>query len=224
MNASKAVLWDMDGTLINSEELHWISWRNAMANEGIAITRAQFLTSFGQRNDSIIPAWLGSAATPERIERISTEKEELYRHLVRRDGIAPEPGVATWLHRLHQQGWQQAIATAAPRANVDAVLEALSATHIFQGIVSAEDVHRGKPDPEVYLVAAARVGIPAERCIVVEDAVAGVEGAHIAGMRSIGVSHNGAHLPADIVVKSLDLLDADAFEALLRSTPYSHAR
>jgi beta-phosphoglucomutase len=156
MNASRAVLWDMDGTLIDSEEFHWVSWRNTLANEGIAITREQFLFSFGQRNDSIIPRWLGAAATPERIERISNAKEELYRYLLRRQGIAPLPGVGNWVHRLHQEGWLQAIASAAPRANINAVLEALSATHIFQGIVSAEDVHRGKPDPEVYLTAAAQ--------------------------------------------------------------------
>ena len=215
MSATRAVLWDMDGTLIDSEELHWISWRDTLANEGIVITREQFLSSFGQRNDSIIPRWLGAAATPERIERISKAKEELYRDLVRREGMSPEPGVATWLRRLHNEGWQQAIASAAPRANIDAVLEALSATHIFQGIVSADDVHRGKPDPEVFLIAASRVGVPPDSCIVVEDAVAGVQGARSAGMKSIGVSHNGKQLPADVVVQSLDLLAPDAFDTLL---------
>ncbi len=215
MKGSKAVLWDMDGTLINSEELHWISWRNTMANEGVVITREQFLLTFGQRNDSIIPSWVGSAAAAERIERIGRAKEELYRHLVCKVGIAPEPGVAIWLRRLHQEGWQQAIASAAPRANINAVLEALSAKEVFQGIVSAEDVHRGKPDPEVYLLAATRVGVPAQRCIVVEDAAAGIEGARRAGMRSIGVSHNGKHLHADVVVASLELLQLDAFDCLL---------
>ena len=216
MNASRAVLWDMDGTLIDSEELHWKSWQLTMQDEGITITREQFLSSFGQRNDSIIPHWLGAGATPERVARIGAAKETLYRRLVRRDGISPLPGVADWLHRLHQQGWRQAIASAAPRANIETVLEALSAAHIFQAIVSAEDVHHGKPDPEVYLIAAARVGTPPEHSIVVEDAVAGVEGARAAGMRSIGVSQNGKHLPADVVVQSLDLLDADAFDRLLR--------
>jgi beta-phosphoglucomutase family hydrolase len=215
VSASRAVLWDMDGTLIDSEELHWISWRNTLANEGITITREQFLSSFGQRNDSIIPRWLGAAATPERIERISKAKEELYRHLVHSDGISPLPGVATWIHRLHKEGWLQAIASAAPRANIDAVLEALSATHIFQGIVSADDVHRGKPDPEVFLTAASRVGVSPDRCIVVEDAVAGVQGARSAGMKSIGVNRNGKQLPADMVVQSLDRLDSDAFDTLL---------
>jgi len=216
MNRSKAVLWDMDGTLVNSEELHWISWRNTMAKEGVVITREQFHSTFGQRNDSIVPAWLGCAATAERIGRIADAKEELYRHLVRRVGVAPELGVATWLDRLKKHGWQQAIASAAPRANIDAVLEALSADHVFQSIVSAEDVHRGKPDPEVYVLAASRVGVPAERCIVVEDAGAGIEGARRAGMRSIGVSHNGKVLHADVVVESLERLEPDAFDRLLR--------
>jgi len=216
MSVARAVLWDMDGTLIDSEEFHWISWRNAMANEGIAITREQFLFSFGQRNDSIIPRWLGSAATPERIDKISNAKEELYRQLVRTEGMQPLPGVASWLHRLHEQGWLQAIASAAPRGNIEIVLEALSASHFFQGIVSADDVHKGKPDPEVYLIAASRVGASPDKCIVVEDAVAGVEGARRAGMRSIGVSHDGNHLPADVVVSSLELLDPDAFETLLQ--------
>ncbi len=216
MNMARAVLWDLDGTLINSEELHWISWRDTMANEGIAITHEQFLSSFGQRNDSIIPRWLGAASTPERIERIADAKEELYRQLVRKNGISPLPGVATWVHGLHEQGWLQAVASSAPRLNIEVVLEALAATHSFQAIVSAEDVHKGKPDPEVYLTAASRVGVSPERCIVVEDAVAGIEGVRRAGMRSIGVGHNGQHLSADLVVKSLDLLGPGAFDALLR--------
>ena len=216
MSAPRAVLWDMDGTLIDSQRFHWISWRDTMANEGIAITRGQFFSSFGQRDDSIIPAWLGPAAPPERVERIANAKEELYRQLIRKNGISPLPGVARWLRRLQGEGWLQAIASAAPRANIDAVLEALSATHIFQGIVSAEDVHRGKPDPEVYLAAAVRIEVSPDRCVVVEDAAAGVEGAHRAGMHSIGVSRNGKQLPADIVVKSLDVLDSDAFDTLLQ--------
>jgi len=218
MNTARAVLWDMDGTLIDSEEFHWISWRDTMAKEGIAITHEQFLASFGQRNDSIIPRWLGAASTPERIERIADAKEELYRDLIRKNGISPLPGVATWVHRLHQQGWLQAVASSAPRANIAVVLEALAAAHVFQAIVSAEDVRKGKPDPDVYLTAASRVGVSPDKCIVVEDAIAGIEGARCAGMRSIGVSHNGQDLSADLVVKSLDLLDPGAFDALLQSS------
>jgi len=219
MNTTRAVLWDMDGTLIDSEDLHWISWRNTMLNEGIIITHQQFLSSFGQRNDSILSQWLGASATPERIEKIANTKEELYRRRVRRNGISALPGVASWLHRLHEEGWLQVIASAAPRANINAVLEALSVTHVFQGIVSAEDVKWGKPDPEVYLTAAARVGASPDMCLVVEDAVAGVQGAHNAGMRSIGVSRDGKYLPADVLVQSLESLEPDAFERLLEYSP-----
>jgi len=221
MSAGRAVLWDMDGTLIDSEEYHWIAWRHAMADEGVTITREQFLSSFGQRNDSILPRWLGTTATPQSMEKIANAKEELYRALIRKYGIAPLPGVERWVHRLHESGWQQAIASAAPRANVEAILEALSAGYIFQGIVSAEDVHHGKPDPEVYLIAASRVGTSPDRCIVVEDAAAGIEGARRAGMKSIGVNRNGAQLPADVAVQSLELLDPNVFEDLLESSPIS---
>lgn len=95
------------------------------------------------------------------------------------------------------------------------VLDALNAGEWFQAIVSAQDVRRGKPHPDVFLTAACRVGVPPTRCVVVEDAAAGVEAARRAGMRSIGVSRNGKHLPADVVVKSLDLLAYDAFDELL---------
>src|SRR5215469_14294011 len=103
MSVSRAVLWDMDGTLIDSEELHWISWRDTLANEGVTITHEQFLASFGQRNDSILPQWLGVAVSPERIEEISNAKEELYRQLIRRNGISSLPGVAHWVHYLHKE-------------------------------------------------------------------------------------------------------------------------
>jgi len=217
--AARAVLWDLDGTLIDSEELHWTSWRETMAKEGVALTRAEFLIQFGQRNEVGLHRWLGAAATPERVQKIASAKEERYRELIRTRGISPLPGVTAWVHRLHDDGWLQAVASSAPRVNINAVLEALNATKVFQGIVSGNDVRCGKPDPEVYLKAAASVGVPPERCIVVEDAPAGVEGARRAGIRSIGVNRNGVHLPADLVVSSLELLEADAFEKLLGSVP-----
>lgn len=217
MTVIRAVLWDMDGTLVDSEALHWSSWRDTMASEGSPITHEKFLASFGQRNDSIITRWLGAETAPERLERISNAKEELYRSLVRKNGISMLPGVESWVRRLHEEGWLQAIASAAPRRNVEVILDALGAARYFQGIVSAEDVERGKPDPEVFLTAASRVGAQPESCIVVEDAAAGIEGARRAGMRSIGISHNGNRLAADVVVKSFETLDADTFEKLLQS-------
>ena len=210
-----AVLWDLDGTLVDSEEYHWRSWRDTLEAEGVAITREQFLATFGQRNDLIIPQLLGEDAGPERVRRIGDEKELCYRRLVRERGLAALPGAAEWVKRLAQEGWRQAVASSAPRLNVDVVLEVLGLRPYFQVLVSAEDVSIGKPDPQVFLLAAARLGVPASRAIVVEDAAAGVEAARRAGMRSIGLSRKGVPLGADVVVQSLAALPADAFQRLL---------
>ena len=218
MVMNQAVLWDMDGTLVDSAEYHWQAWRDTMSGEGSPITHEQFLATFGQRNDSILRQWLGEKATPELIQRIGDTKETLYRQHVREHGLAPLPGALEWVTLLHQQGWKQAIASAAPRANVETILDVLHARRFFQAIVSAEDVHRGKPDPEVFLIAANRLGIAPEYCIVVEDAQHGIEAACAAGMKSIGVSQNGKHLPADIVVRSLDVLNTNAFDDLLHGS------
>lgn len=210
-----AALWDMDGTLVDSAEYHWIAWRDTMASEGIQITHDQFLATFGQRNDSILPLWLGADASAERIQRVGDAKEELYRKLVRERGLDPLPGAVEWVQRLHQQGWLQAVASSAPRANIEVVLEVIGLADGFEAVVSAEDVTRGKPDPQVFLTAAARLNMPPSRCIVVEDAAHGVEAARRGGMRSIGVSRNGS-LKADIVVRSLTDLPPDVFERLSR--------
>ena len=213
----RAVLWDMDGTLVDSAEYHWQAWRDTMSRQGVPITHEQFLATFGQRNDSILRQWLGEKATPAVIQRVGDTKEELYRRIVRDRGLAPLPGALEWVRLLQQQGWRQAIASAAPRANIETILDVLQVTNCFQAIVSAEDVHRGKPDPEVFLVAASKLGVRPEHCIVVEDAAHGIQAARAAGMRNIGVNRDGKHLPADVVVKSLDLLAADVFNALLQN-------
>jgi len=210
-----AVLWDLDGTLVDSQELHWQAWRETMAAEGVPITREQFQATFGQRNDSFVPRWLGAGATPERVVRVSEAKEACYRRLVRQVGLNPAPGALAWVRRLHAEGWRQAIASSAPRENVEVMLDALGLRDCFQATVAAEDVSAGKPDPQVFLLAAARLEAPPERCIVVEDAPAGIEAARRAGMRSVFISRGGLTAPADLVVSSLAELPPDAFARLL---------
>ena len=214
-----AVLWDLDGTLVDSAEQHWRAWVETMAAERASITREQFQATFGQRNDSFVPAWLGSRATPADVVRVSDAKEARYRELVRENGLTPLPGAAAWLQRLAARGWKQAVASSAPRPNVDAMIAALGLEAWFQTIVAAEDVRRGKPDPEVFLTAAARLGVEPARAIVVEDAAAGIAAGRRAGMRTIGISHNGASLGADLETPSLAALPQDAFDRLLALRP-----
>jgi len=215
MPPTGAVLWDLDGTLIDSEQYHWLAWRDTMAREGVPLTHAEFLKTFGLRNDAIIPQWIPGASA-EQIERIAGAKEQLYRRLVREGGLVPLPGAVEWTERLSAGGWLQAIASSAPRENIDAVLAVTGLGFVFQTIVSAEDVALGKPDPQVFLTAAARLGSAPSRSIVLEDAPAGIEAARRAGMPSIGVSRNGTPLPADLAVASLADLPPDAFSRLLK--------
>jgi beta-phosphoglucomutase len=220
MNQPRAVLWDMDGTLLDSAEYHWLAWHAQLTAEGSEVTHEYFLKTFGQRNDAILRGHYGEDFPLDEIERIGAAKEERYRQLVREHGVTLLPGVGRWLRRLQADGWRQAVASAAPRLNVEAILAALEIEPFFDAITSAEDVQRGKPDPQVFLVAAARLGVPPERCAVVEDAPAGIEGARRGGMRAIGVRSSHKDLRGDLVVDSLDDLPDDAFERLIEQTTF----
>ena len=212
------MLWDLDGTLIDSAGHHWIAWRDTLAAEGRPVQPGDFANTFGKRNDEILRELFGSGLAPDWIERVSETKERSYRRLLSERGLEPLPGAFAWLARLREAGWKQALASSAPRPNIDAAFEALSLGRYLDAVVSADEVGRGKPDPAIFLEAARRLGCPPGRCIVVEDAPAGLEAARRAGMPAIGVlsSHHPA-LEADLVAPSLDALGADAFDVLLAS-------
>lgn len=214
-SAPRAVLWDMDGTLLDSAEYHWLAWRDILAGESFDLAHDQFVATFGQRNDTILRDWLGADLAISEVARIGDAKEARYRALVQAGGITLLPGVERWLTRLQAAGWRQAIASAAPRANVEAIVAALGIAAYFDAISSAEDVQRGKPDPQVFLVAAERLEVLPQRCIVIEDAPAGLLGAQRGGMRAIGVRSSHTDLQADIVVDTLADLPDDAFERLI---------
>jgi beta-phosphoglucomutase len=211
----RAVLWDLDGTIVDSAEQHRQSWVEALAAEGLRVTPEQFRATFGQRNDRILETWLGARATPEFIERVGNAKEEAYRRMMRAGRVEPLAGVHAWIDRLHRDGWKQAVASSAPRLNVEAVVDVLDWSRYFGALASGDDVSAGKPDPEIFLLAARRLGVPPVRSVVVEDAAVGVQAARRGGMRSIAVGPAAASHGADISVVSLDRLPADAFERLV---------
>lgn len=216
----RAVLWDVDGTLIDSREYHWLSWQGALAEEGFNITPEQFADSFGRRNDEILRGYFPSYSAQD-IERVGEAKEVVYRRLVRERGIDLLPGVRLWLDRLRHKGWQQAVASSAPRANLEVIIEVLGLSDYFAAVASAEDVTEGKPDPQVFLKAAAKLGVEPASCVVVEDAPAGTEAARRAGMRSIGVLSSHGELKADIVARTLEELPGTAFDDLLKEAELS---
>ena len=212
---SRAVIWDVDGTLIDSGALHFEAWQEILRAEAFDLTYAQFHATFGQRNDGVLRAVLGPDLPDAEVERISRAKEALYRDLLRRRGIETLPGVRGWLDHLHGVGWRQGIASSAPHANLEAIVEILGLGAYFDAVVSGDDVTHGKPDPEIFLLAASRLRVEPKRCVVIEDAPVGVEGARRAGMRSIGVLFAHDTLAADLVARSLADVSPGMLEQLV---------
>jgi HAD superfamily hydrolase (TIGR01509 family) len=212
---ARAALWDLDGTLVDSKDAHFHSWREALAREHYDLTYERFLETFGRRNDSTLRLLLGADLPDAEIDRIANAKEEKYRADVRAGGAELLPGAADWLERLAAEGWRQAIVTSAPCQNAETLVEVLGIARYFDAIVAAEDVRVGKPDPEGFLLAASRLAAPPSRSVVLEDAPHGLEAARRAAMRSVGVLTSHASLEADLVVPSLDALPPDALDRLV---------
>jgi HAD superfamily hydrolase (TIGR01509 family) len=206
-------VFDWDGVIINSEEYHRVSWERLAEEDGLFLPEGHFEKSFGRKNAEIIPEILGWAQAPAAVEDLSFRKEEHYRRLVRERGVTALPGVIAWLEALEQAGVPCGIGSSTPRANIELSLSFLGCERFFRTVVSAEDVTRGKPAPDVFLTVAERIGVPPERCVVFEDALVGLEAAKNAGMRRVAVASTN---PADLlkpnanrVVARLDELRVD---------------
>jgi beta-phosphoglucomutase len=207
----RAIIWDLDGTLIDSSAYHWEAWQEVMTAENLSLTYEEYVADFGKRNDEILRGRLGPDLTDGDIARITGAKEERYRELVRSRGLKLLPGAGYWLQQLKADQWLQALATSSPRDNIGAVFAALGIEKYFDVVVSSEEVKHGKPHPDVFLAAAEKLNVAPGRCIVIEDAPAGIEAAHRAGMKAIGVQTTHPELVADWAVESLDRLPKDFF-------------
>jgi len=215
-----AVIFDFDGVVIDSHEAHERSWFALAEELGRTLARETFVSTFGQRNESILP-FLGWAGEDDhrRIQELGDRKEDLYRRIIRDKGIEPLPGVVALLQDLQNNGIPCAIGTSTPRANVECVLEITGLAGYFRDIAASEDVSRGKPDPEVFLKAAVKLGAEPASCVVIEDAQVGIRAAKAAGMKSIAVTttHPAESLAPespDRIVLSLETLNVDVLRHL----------
>lgn len=186
------VIWDMDGTLVDTAELHFQAWHAICAEQGRGFTRADFAATFGRRNPEIIEHLFGRRFSADESSVLGDRKEELYRAAAR-NGVELLPGVRPLLDELHRAGFGQAIGSSAPRANLDLIIQLTGTTGLFDTLVTMEDTERGKPDPQVFLVAAQRLGLLPKSCLVVEDAPAGVQAARAGGMKCLAVRFVGHH-------------------------------
>lgn len=212
-----AAIWDVDGTLVDTAELHYAAWVELAGQIHKPFTRADFAATFGRRNPEIIRGLFDERATDEQVADIGERKERLYRSAALAQGVTLVPGAARLLTAFRDRGWRQAVGSSAPRANLEMILAATGTRGAFDAVVAMEDTTRGKPDPQVFLVAAAKLGVVPARCVVFEDAVAGVEAAKAAGMACVAVRFVGHHAAdalrsagADRVVESLEEVDPAA--------------
>ena len=204
-----AAIFDWDGVIVDSSRQHERSWEHLAGEEHRSLPVGHFTRSFGMKNEKIIPELLGWTHEQQEIRRLSLRKEELYREIIRRDGIRALPGVLEWLSQLRDASVPCAIGSSTHRLNIETTLDKLGLVEYFCAIVSAEDVSHGKPHPEVFLLAAQKLGVESSQCVVFEDAHVGIEAARAAGMKVVGVAttHPSDSLnDADRVVHRLDEL------------------
>jgi beta-phosphoglucomutase len=217
-----ATIFDMDGVLVDTYDAHYRSWLAMAEPEGLSFTRQEFTTTFGRTSREIIDTFWGMGRFSDKeIAELDARKEAAFRQIIAGD-IPVMPGVQHLLESLRVEGFKLAVGSSGPPANVDLVLDGLGIRGLFDTVVTGGDVARGKPDPQVFLLAAQRVAIPPERCAVVEDAPPGVSAALAAGMTAIGLCSTGrtreSISQAHLVVDSLNDLTPELIRELILQT------
>ena len=213
MTRQRGAIFDWDGVIINSAAHHEASWERLAKELGHALPEGHFKRGFGMKNEVIIPEMLKWTSDVAEISRLSLRKEALYREVVREQGIALLPGVEPWLRALCEAKIPCVIASSTHRENIMVTLEVLGLGNFFSALVTAEDVKRGKPDPEVFLTAAGKLGVAPAGCVVFEDALVGIAAARAAGIRVVAVTTTEPRdklVYANRVVDRLDELTIDS--------------
>lgn len=206
-----AVIFDWDGVVINSLSPHEESWKRLASELGYALPEDFLRDGFGLKNEKFIAEVLQWSQNPREIEHLSWQKEEIYRQIVGERGIEVIPGIESFIQDLRENSVGCAIGSSTQRLNISFVLEKLGWEEYFDVIVAADDVEWGKPNPQVFLLCAQRLGMPPERCVVFEDTPVGIRAAKTAQMGVVGLTttHGRYHLwEANIIVQNFEELSS----------------
>lgn len=207
----RAVIFDVDGVLIDSYEAHFKSWQFVAQELGYSMSEEQFAMNFGRTSRDIIKRLFDPRLDASDIEKIDGRKEQLFRHIIDRQFPAMK-GASELIDDLLNFGFLVAVGSSGPPENVSLVLQKLGVESRIHAVVNGMDVERGKPDPQVFQLAAEKLSIDPSQCAVIEDAPAGVEATIAADMTSIALvstGHQASELNgADVVITSLRQIDA----------------
>ncbi|QDU95613.1 HAD family hydrolase [Lignipirellula cremea] len=191
MPSLQAVIFDVDGVLIDSYHAHFESWRIVAAEHGMVMTPEDFHATFGRTSrETVRAAWPERSFSDEQVRQLDEEKEAVYRKLLA-ENFPAMPGAVALIADLAATGVGLAVGSSGPPPNVRLTLDLLGCKEQFQVVVTGADVTRGKPDPEVFLTAAQRLGLSPADCLVIEDAAAGIKAAQSAGMKAVGLVSTG---------------------------------
>jgi beta-phosphoglucomutase len=221
--AIHAVIFDLDGTLVDSYDAHYEAWRAISATHGVAVTVDDYYSHFGRRNEDLLrECWMRAGKgelTADEIHALDHEKEAAYRALVAHRFPIMD-GARELVASLRADGFRTAVGSSGPPANVALAIQGLALENAFDAVVTGRDVKRSKPDPECFLLAAERLSVPPERCVVFEDAPAGITAAKAAGMRCIAITSKGHTVErqreADLVFPTVKTVTVAAVRALLQ--------
>ena len=199
------VIFDMDGVLYDSYEPHLERWTRLYSDLDVTYSEAEFAADFGRTSRDILRRRFGEDFPLEKIRALDERKEALFREVLQGD-FPTMDGAVQLIDSLVTDGFSIAVGSSGPPENIALCLEKLSCCEKFAAIVTGADVSRGKPDPQVFQMAASRMNVSPDSCAVVEDAIHGVEAANRAGMVSIGLTgtvDRTALVSAKLVVDSL---------------------
>ena len=186
IDVNHAFLWDLDGTIVDTKDCHFYTWKSALQKHGFELDRDVYGMNFGRNNNALAPLFLGFDPDDDLLEALIDHKETLFRQ------IAPEqtelvPGVRTWLSTAAGMNIKQAIASSAPMENITTMLSHFELERYFNTIVSGTYLP-AKPEPDIFLKAAQDLECSPANCLVIEDSIAGVKAAKTAGMHCVAVS------------------------------------
>lgn len=197
-----AILWDMDGTMIDTRDCHFQTWQRALEYFGFNLDKSVYQQNFGRNNDVLLPLLLGFEPDAAVKQSIIKKKEGLFREMAP-GAVSLVPGLADWLSTARDWQLKQAVASSASIENITVMLSHYQLETYFDAVVSGDDLP-AKPAPDVFLKAAKQVGTNPANCLVIEDSPAGIRAAKNAGMRcvAVGTYHSeSVFLDTDAVVE-----------------------
>lgn len=205
-----AVIFDMDGVICHTNPFHSQAFKIFFEKRNLFPTEDEFLLHmYGKNNGYILSHFLGRKIEGDELFFLEDEKESLFREIYKSE-VDPIPGFLNFFNLLKSTNLPTGVATSAPRANLDLIIETLNISDLLESKLASEDVSKHKPDPEVYLKSASLLGVEPHRCLVFEDSYSGASAGLNAGMKVVGVlsSHSKEDLPkCDLYIKDYTELD-----------------